>query len=111
MQIWAKRHKLTYRPQPRHPVDPQWFKDAVLVVPDSTEIRRDILNYLHDAPMAGHPGRDKTIQTVKRQYWWLGMNTWIENYMKGCAPCQLVLGKFGLKLIQTWFKPNPNHPF
>jgi hypothetical protein len=58
------------------------------VVPDSTEIKRDILNYLHDAPMAGHPGRDKTIQTVKRQYWWPGMNTWIENYVKGCAPCQ-----------------------
>jgi hypothetical protein len=88
MQAWAKRHKLTHQPQPRHSTEPQWFKNAVPVVPDSTEIRRDILNYLHDAPTAGHPGRDETIQMVKRQYWWPGMNTWIENYVKGCAPCQ-----------------------
>jgi hypothetical protein len=55
------------------------------VVPNNVEVRRDILNYLHDALTAGHPGRDETIQAVKRQYWWPGMNTWIENYVKGCT--------------------------
>jgi hypothetical protein len=84
----TQTHPLTTTKAPNRP-GPQWFKDAVLVVPDNTEIKRDILNYLHDAPTAGYPGRDKTIQTVKRQYWWPGMNTWIEDYMKGCTPCHI----------------------
>jgi hypothetical protein len=88
MKAWAKKYKLTYQTHPNLPTDPKWFKDAVPVVPGSTTMRRDILNHFHDAPTAGHPGRDKTIQAVKRRYWWPGMNAWIEDYMKGCAPCQ-----------------------
>jgi hypothetical protein len=88
MRVWAKKHKLTYRPQPRSPGDPQWLKNTTPVVPDDTETCKDILDHFHNAPTAGHPGRDKTIQAIKRQYWWSNMNTWIEEYVKGCAPCQ-----------------------
>ena len=38
--------------------------------------------------MAGHPGRDETIRRAKRHRQWQGMNTWITDYVKGCASCQ-----------------------
>ena len=38
--------------------------------------------------MAGHPGRDETLQKVQQNYWWIGMKKWIEDYVKGCAICQ-----------------------
>jgi len=37
---------------------------------------------------AGHPGRDETIRKTKELYQWPGMNTWIADYVKGCAICQ-----------------------
>jgi hypothetical protein len=88
MKVWTKKYKLTYRPQPKSPADPQWLKNITPVVPDDLETRKDLMDHFHNAPTAGHPGRDKTIQAIKRQYWWPNMNTWIEEYVKGCAPCQ-----------------------
>ena len=42
----------------------------------------------HDHPLAGHPGRDKTIRKAKQLTQWDGMNQWISDYIKGCATCQ-----------------------
>jgi len=33
-----------------------WLKDGHLVIPPDEELRRKILEVLHDAPTAGHPG-------------------------------------------------------
>jgi hypothetical protein len=88
MKAWTKKHKLTYHPQPRSSAKPQWLKGTTPVIPDDSETCKDLMDHLHNAPTAGHPGRDETIQAIKRQYWWLNMNTWIEEYVKGCTPCQ-----------------------
>ena len=64
------------------------FKDHRIVVPPEIELRRKIMRRYHNDPTAGHPGRDETTQATKREYWWPNMNQWIENYVKGCAPCQ-----------------------
>ena len=42
----------------------------------------------HNSPTAGHPGRDNTLALVSQHYWWPGMNTWVEQYVAGCANCQ-----------------------
>jgi hypothetical protein len=83
MKVWAKKYKLT-----KSPGDLQWLKNTTPVVPDDPETRKDLMDRFHNALTAGHPGRDKTTQAIKRQYWWPNMNTWIEEYVKGCAPCQ-----------------------
>ena len=79
-------HHLDFHPTHDH--QPQWFKDHWIVVPPEIELRRKIMRRYHDNPTAGHPGRDETTQATKREYWWPNMNQWIENYVKGCAPCQ-----------------------
>jgi hypothetical protein len=46
------------------------------------------LRLYHDHPTAGHPGRDETLQTVTKRYWWPNIRTEIKEYVKGCGICQ-----------------------
>ena len=46
-----------------------------------------ILHQYHDG-LSRHPGQDKTIRKIAELYYWPGMKTWIEAYVKGCAKCQ-----------------------
>ena len=59
-----------------------------VIVPNVKEVKRAIVSKAHDTPTAGHPGRDKTLQKVQQNYWWIGMKKWISNYVKGCTICQ-----------------------
>src|SRR5712671_4162745 len=65
-----------------------WVKERRLVIPPDETLKREILQLLHDAPTAGHPGRDETFTQVSHSYWWPGMRTWITDYVAGCAVCQ-----------------------
>jgi len=65
-----------------------WQKEGRLVIPPDDTLKREILQLLHDAPTAGHPGRDETFAQVSDSYWWPGMRSWVTNYVAGCATCQ-----------------------
>src|SRR5712675_1182720 len=65
-----------------------WQKEGRLVIPPDETLKREILQLLHDAPTAGHPGRDETFAQVSDSYWWPGMQTWVTKYVTGCAICQ-----------------------
>jgi len=67
---------------------PWWTLDNKIVIPPTVYLRRQLLRLFHDAPTAGHPGRDETQRKVQERYWWPGMNTWISDYVAGCAICQ-----------------------
>ena len=38
----------------------------------------------------GHPGIDKTLELMTRNYWWPGMKKDIQKYIAGCNTCQTV---------------------
>ena len=59
-----------------------------MVLPPYHQLRTDIAQRYHDSPTAGHPGRDETTCQIAHNFWWPGMNTWIANFVKGCAVCQ-----------------------
>ena len=65
-----------------------YIKDNKWVVPSDQQLRHDVLSQYHNSPIAGHPRRDNMITLVTRKYWWLKMNMWIEQYIKGCGICQ-----------------------
>jgi hypothetical protein len=48
-----------------------------------------ILNELHDAATAGHLGIDKTMERVKRLFYWPGMDAEIKHYVATCPHCQV----------------------
>ncbi|MBW0574039.1 hypothetical protein O181_113754 [Austropuccinia psidii MF-1] len=56
------------------------FKDKV-VVSSNEEIQLNILQKHHDSPLAGHPGPEKTLKLIKRDFYWARMNQFIKDYV------------------------------
>ncbi|MBW0569298.1 hypothetical protein O181_109013, partial [Austropuccinia psidii MF-1] len=56
------------------------FKDWV-VVPNDPTIQLSILQKRHDSALAGHPGQEKTLKLVKRDFHWPGMTQFIKDYL------------------------------
>ena len=54
-------------------------KDERIYVPDDQALHLDIVKLHHDTPIAGHPGREKTLELVQRSYTWSAMSTFIKN--------------------------------
>jgi hypothetical protein len=59
-----------------------------IYVPKDTQIRLEVIHLHHDTPMAGHPGRFKTLELITRNYWWPGMSVDVKKYVQGCNTCQ-----------------------
>jgi hypothetical protein len=59
-----------------------------LYIPNDRTLKTRILHECHDAALAGHLGRDKTIEQVKRRFYWPKMDADIEPYVTSCDACQ-----------------------
>ena len=59
-----------------------------LYVPDHSELQLRIIQEAHDAPVAGHPGRSKTLELVSRNYYWASMRKDIDRFCRNCHICQ-----------------------
>jgi hypothetical protein len=57
-------------------------------IPPLNEVKRGIMNLIHNHPLTGHLGRDETLRKMQERYVWPGMKEWITEYIKGCATCQ-----------------------
>ncbi|KAG2792644.1 hypothetical protein PC111_g23370 [Phytophthora cactorum] len=44
----------------------------------------------HDAPTAGHPGREKTYVLLTRDFYWNHQYKWVPKYVRACEMCQRV---------------------
>ncbi|TFY63254.1 hypothetical protein EVJ58_g3352, partial [Rhodofomes roseus] len=73
----------------------EWEEDKGIIyykgkvyVPADDGLRTEVLRQCHDAPTAGHPGRNGTLELVSRHYWWPGMAKFVEKYVAGCDRCQ-----------------------
>ncbi len=53
------------------------------------EEKRIIMTGLHDHASAGHFGTARTYQKIRERYYWPGMYTDVERYVRTCATCQL----------------------
>jgi hypothetical protein len=63
---------------------------GIVYVPNSSELKKLILKEMHNVPYAGHLGYQKTIATVKKQYYWPGMKKELVDYIVKCLECQKV---------------------
>jgi transposase InsO family protein len=52
------------------------------------KLRDEIIHDNHDAPIAGHPGIDKTYSNIARAYYWEGMGRDIKRHVQYCDACQ-----------------------
>jgi len=49
---------------------------------------QQILESEHDTRVAGHMGQDKTIELIRRNFWWPKMNERIIDVVRSCSECQ-----------------------
>ena len=52
-----------------------------------TALQQKVISEYHDKPLAGHPGTDETIRSIKEHFFWPGMNRQIRRYIAGCHLC------------------------
>jgi transposase InsO family protein len=62
-------------------------ENGKIYVPEDQALRLDILKLHHNTPIAGHPGREKTLELVQRSYTWPGMSTFVKEYTNRCERC------------------------
>ena len=65
-----------------------WYRHGVICVPDSINIKRKILTELHDSQVAGHGGQARTVQLLRRFFWWQSLDADCKKYVQGCDQCQ-----------------------
>ena len=58
-----------------------------IIVP--TTLRARLLDIAHSAPIAGHPGRAKMYQTLRRQFYWPSMTVDIHHQVENCKSCAM----------------------
>jgi hypothetical protein len=77
-----------------------WTKEGEMWVPDDKELRYEVFLDCHASVLAGHMGRDKTDDQVKRYFYWKRMSQDIVEFVQKCHICQLHKGrqhaKYGL---------------
>lgn len=61
----------------------------VLYIPTTaTELQEKILSESHDIPIAGHLSLEKTVERIQRHFYWKGLRTSVELYVKACDTCR-----------------------
>ena len=61
-----------------------------VVVPQSTDLREEILSEFHCSRFAVHLGCTKMYQDLRRQYYWSGMKRHVGDFVRRCLTCQQV---------------------
>jgi len=82
MKHWASAHNLMSHD------GTHWHHGTALVVM-ADELRRGVTSLFHDQITAGHPGIAKTLQLLMPYYWWPNMKTFVTEYIRSCATCQM----------------------
>ena len=57
-------------------------------VPKDEEIRTLLIAEVHDSPMAGHFGMDRTLELLQRKWHWKGIQRDVREYVRTCSICQ-----------------------
>ena len=61
-----------------------------MYIPNVPKIKLLILNEIHKTPYLGHPGYQKTITMLRKDYFWPNMKNELVEYIAKCFECQQV---------------------
>jgi len=62
------------------------YRKNKLWIPE--EALQQLVESEHDTKVAGHMGQDKTIELIRRNFWWPRMNERIIDFVRSCPICQ-----------------------
>jgi transposase InsO family protein len=63
-------------------------RDGRVCVPEFKDLRQRIIREAHDLPISGHFGHVKTLELMRRDFWWPRMAAEVEHWCKSCLSCQ-----------------------
>ena len=64
-----------------------YYKQRVYISKFSP-IKEAIMNYIHDSLASGHTGFERTLKRARRDFFWVGMKSDIQTYIRHCEVCQ-----------------------
>ena len=64
------------------------YMEGRIYVPNSKKMREEILEKNHNLVDIGHPGQQRMLELIKRNYWWPGIKEDVKKYVQGCFKCQ-----------------------
>jgi len=73
-----------------------------IYIPNNKNLKEQILQENYDPVDVGHPGQQRMLELVKRNYWWLGIKKDIKKYMQGYK----ISTKQSLTSIKIWKTPS-----
>ena len=60
-----------------------------IIVPDNVESRNLIVKELHSVPYSIHPGINRTVNKVRKSFFWKGLTGHVREYVESCPTCQV----------------------
>ncbi|KAG3133271.1 hypothetical protein PC128_g26358 [Phytophthora cactorum] len=83
---------LSYASEPSDEARRNAVDDDVIriIVPNDYDLRMRIMYEYHDAPTAGHPGREKTYVLLTRDFCWNHQYKWVRKYVRASEVCERV---------------------
>ena len=82
-----------------------------LYVPGKEGIRIKLMQLHHDDPTAGHFGRARTEELLRREYHWVNLQADVQRYVKSCAICQTAQTPRHRPFGKLESLPIPSRPF
>jgi transposase InsO family protein len=67
--------------------DGEWTFRGKTYVPGGAP-RIEVLRQCHDDPLSGHFGFERTLELVKRAYYWPRMRHYVKDYTRSCQACE-----------------------
>jgi len=64
------------------------YRKGMLWIPKDGPLKQTILESERDSKVAGHMGQDKTIELVRRNFWWPKMEERIIDFVRSCPECR-----------------------
>ena len=58
-----------------------------IYIPNVADLRRVVMDEIHQALYSSHPRYQKTTSTAIKQYFWLGMKKEMVDYISRCMKC------------------------
>ena len=90
--------------------DDEWTVNHQIVV--HRAYRPEILNLVHETPMPGHLGVNKTYHKILNHFFWPELKSDVSQHCKSCHTCQMV-GKPNQTIPKAYLQPIPafDEPF
>ena len=58
-------------------------------MPNDRDLRHTIIREFHESEHAGHQSYKRTLEKIRRRFWWQGMFSDVKNFCEGCHICQM----------------------